>query len=164
MRLAWMACITSILKPAKHRQLFKHRSYLSGVVAVDDATLIAAGFDGQLIWYDLQQQQVFRRIQAHRFWSWQLAISPDRRQVASVTGQYLAGTERYEPAPEQEPSVKVYNVGTGELQYALPHVPSVQAVTFSNDGRFLAAGKPDGRSPRLGRWSTAKLVAKLDDR
>ena len=37
-------------------------------------------------------------MKAHDFWSWQLALSPDGSRVASVTGQYLAGGWKYEPA------------------------------------------------------------------
>lgn len=139
-------------------QLFAHRSYLSGIVVADESTLVCSSYDGQLIWYDAKARQVFRRVQAHQFWSWQLAISPDRQRVASVTGQYLAGSERYEPAAEKEPSLKIYDVGTGTLLHSLSHVPSVQSVAFSHDGRFVAAGNLMGEV-RVWSVQDGQLVA-----
>jgi len=72
--------------------------------------------------------------------AWQSAISPDGPQIASSTGQYLCGGYKYEPVPGREPSVKIYDVARGELQHSLPHVPPVESVAFSNDGKLLAAG------------------------
>jgi WD40 repeat protein len=118
-----------------------HDSYASGVVRDPvRPVVISAGYDGQLIWYDLGRKAVFRRVRAHRFWSWKLAISPDGRFVASVSGQYLAGGENYEPAAEREPSVKLYEVRSGDLIHAFSHVPPVQAVAISPDSRYVAAG------------------------
>jgi len=129
------------LESGEHRRLYEHRSYVSGLALLRQPdVLVSAGYDGQLCWYDLEQQAIFRRVLAHQFWSWDLAVSPDQRFIASVTGQYLAGAENYAPRPESEPSVKVYDARSGDLLHALPHVPSVQAVCFSPDSRFVAAG------------------------
>ena len=140
-------------------RLYQHESYVSGVVF--DAThhvVISAGFDGKLIWYDLAQRAVFRRVLAHRFWSWKMAMSRDGRRLATVTGQYLAGSNDYTPAPESEPSVKVYDASSGRLQLALPHVPSVHAVAFSPDSRFVAAGNLMGEV-RIWDVEDGQLVA-----
>ncbi|HEY0457192.1 MAG TPA: hypothetical protein VGE41_12510, partial [Verrucomicrobiae bacterium] len=64
--------------------------------------------------------------------------------VASVTGQYLAGGYKYEPAPEQEPSVRIYDAATGELAASFSHVPPVLSVAFSPDSKFLAAANMMG--------------------
>jgi WD40 repeat protein len=84
--------------------------------------------------------------------------------VASVTGQYLAGGYKYEPAPEREPSVKVFDATTGELRHSFPHVPPVQAVAFSPDSRHVAAGNLMGEI-RVWELATGKQVAqwKSDD-
>ena len=142
------------------RKLYEHESYASGVVVDRNRDiLISAGYDGQLIWYDLQRQSVVRRVVAHSFWSWQLAISPDQRTLATATGQYLAGSEDYTPAPEQEPSVKLYDVATGELRQQLSHVPSVHSVAFSPDGQFVAAGNLMGEI-RVWHIATGQLERK----
>ena len=129
------------LESGARRLLYPHESWVSGVAFhTGTHSLISAGYDGALTWYDLAAGKVTRTVKAHEFWSWQMALSPDGRRVASVTGQYLAGGPKYEPAPEREPSVKLFDAVTGKLLHALPHVPSVQAVAFSPDSRYVAAG------------------------
>ena len=56
----------------------KHGSFASGCVLLPGGkTLISAGYDGWLLWHDVESKQCFRRLQAHTFWSWQLALSAD---------------------------------------------------------------------------------------
>src|SRR6266700_5880780 len=88
----------------------------------------------------LSAKTTIRKVNAHNFWSWQSAISAAGNLFASVTGQYLAGGPKYEPAPETEPSVKVFDAQTGKAFHEFSHVPSVQAVTFSPDNRYVSAG------------------------
>src|SRR5262245_47986114 len=84
-----------------------HSSYASGCVLLPDGNaLISAGYDGCLCWHDTASKKLIRRVTAHDFWSWQLALSRDGRRVASVTGQFLVGTEKYEPAAAPGPTVK----------------------------------------------------------
>ncbi|MFN3652012.1 MAG: WD40 repeat domain-containing protein [Armatimonadota bacterium] len=123
------------------RQLYTHDRYASRVALLEKAgTLVSAGYDGALKWYDLTGGKLVRTVKAHNFWSWSLAVSPDGKYVASVTGQYLSGGPKYEPAPETEPSVKVFDAATGALVGSFSHVPSVQSVAFSPDSRYVAAG------------------------
>ena len=125
----------------EHRKLYAHESYVSGVALFEKTnTLVSAGYDGALAWYDLAGGKTIRTVKAHDFWSWQMARSPDGKYVASVTGQYIAGSYKYEPAPEREPSVRVFDAVTGKLVHSLPHVPSVQSVAFSPDSQHVAAG------------------------
>jgi len=139
--------------------LYRHESYASGVCVVPEtSTLISAGYDGVLRWYDLAAKKTIRTVNAHNFWSWQSALSPDGKLFASVTGQYLAGGPRYEPAPETEPSVKVFDAHTGKPLHEFSHVPSVQAVTFSPDNKYVAAGNLMGET-RVWELATAKRVA-----
>jgi WD40 repeat protein len=124
----------------------KHASFASGCVVLPGGeTLISAGYDGWLLWHDVATKRCVRRVRAHSFWSWQLALSPDGKRVATVSGQYLDGGEKYEPAPSLEPTVKVYNTHTGELLHAFEHGPPVLSVAFGpGDGRCLAAANMMG--------------------
>lgn len=166
----FVACLDgSILRidpdSGQRAELARHDSYASGVALVDKgAALVSAGYDGALLWHDLAARKIIRRIKAHNFWSWDLAASPDGSRVASVTGQYLAGDYRYSPAPEREPSVKVFDSKSGELLHALPHVPPVQAVAFSPDNRHLAAANLMGQF-RVWELPSAMLASqwKTDD-
>src|SRR5260221_4560900 len=139
--------------------LCRHESYASGgCIVPESTTLISSGYDGVLQWHDLSSGKTIRKVAAHKFWSWQSALSPDGRLFASVTGQYLAGGGKYEPAPETEPSVKVFDAQSGECLHALSHVPSVQAVAFSPDSKYVAAGNLMGEI-RVWDLATGKQVA-----
>lgn len=118
----------------------KHTSFASGCALLPDGrTAVSGGYDGRLLWHDVATRRCLRRVQAHQFWSWQLALSPDGRRLATTTGQYLPGGWKYEPAPETEPSVKLFDTASGQLIAAFPHVPPVLSCAFSHDGRHLAA-------------------------
>jgi WD40 repeat protein len=129
------------LETGERKHLYDHESYASGVALFEPAnTLVSAGYDGVLVWYDLAAGKQIRSVKAHGFWSWQLARSRDGKYLASATGQYLVGGPKYEPAPEREPSVKVFDSATGALLHAFAHVPPVQSVAWSADSRHVAAG------------------------
>jgi len=129
------------LDTASHRKVAAHASYVSSVAALpSQGQYLSAGYDGMLQWYDLATDSIVRSRNLHAFWSWDMTVSHDETLIASVTGQYLAGGYKYEPAAEREPSVKIVAADTGETLQSLSHVPSVQAVAFSNDSQFVAAG------------------------
>lgn len=147
-------------------RITQHESYVSSVALVDESTVLSAGYDGAVQWSGLSAGHLHTE-KLHSFWSWDMAISPDKKTAASVTGQYLAGGYRYEPAPEREPSVVVFSVGTREVLFQLPHVPSVQAVALSPDGRFVAAGNIMGEirvwdvqsGMQAATWTTSEFTS-----
>jgi len=152
----------------RSERLGRHESYASGVALLPGgATLISAGYDGVLQWHDLAARKTVRSRKTHDFWSWGLDVSADGSLVASVTGRYEAGGYKYEPAPEREPSVKVLDARTGELVREFAHVPPVQAVAFSPDGRHVAAGNLMGEvrvwevatGRQAARWENADLTS-----
>lgn len=159
----YAACMDGVYRlngaTGERERLYTHESYASGVALFEAANLlVSSGYDGVLTWYDLAGMKKIRAEKAHDFWSWQLARSADGKYVASVTGQYLCGSYKYEPAPEKEPSVRVYEVASGKLAYSFPHVPSVQSVAFSPDSKFVAAGNLMGEV-RVWDLQTGKQAA-----
>lgn len=118
----------------------RHPSFASGCVLLPDGrTLISGGYDGMLLWHDVATRHCWRRVRAHQFWNWRLALSPDGTRLATVTGQYLPGGWKYEPAPETEPSVKIFDTRTGDRVAAFSHAPPVLSCAFSPDGQHVAA-------------------------
>lgn len=146
----------------------KHESFASGVSKIAGTSLlVSAGYDGVLQWHDLAERKTIRKINAHKFWSWQMAMSGDGKLVASATGQYLAGGPKYEPAAEREPSVKVFDAHTGELKHQFSHVPPVQAVALSAEGEYVAAGNLMGEvrvwelksGKKLAEWTSSSFTS-----
>jgi WD40 repeat protein len=139
--------------------LGEHDSYASSLALIEDSsTLISGGYDGALLWHHVKERKTMRKVSAHMFWSWQTAASRDGKFVASVTGQYICGGYKYEPLPEREPSVRVFDARTGEIAHDFSHVPPVQSVAFSGDGKFLAAGNLMGEV-RVWELANGKQVA-----
>lgn len=147
------------LRNGQKQKLDTHESYVSSVCRTGENHLVSAGYDGGLQWFDLRKKKRIRRVQAHQFWSWQMAISPDRKIIASVTGQYLAGDYDYRPAAETEPCVKVFHAQNGKPLHQFPHVPSVQAVAISADSKHVAAANLMGEV-RVYELAAGKQVAK----
>src|SRR5262245_31059421 len=64
-------------------ELGRHESYVTGL-ALAGKTLISGGYDGRLIWWDVDSRDRIRSVDAHRKWIRRLAATPDGRLVASV--------------------------------------------------------------------------------
>ena len=156
------------VEEGKHELLGNHQSYASGVSLLPDGkTLVSGGYDGVLQWHDVATRKTLRTVKAHEFWSWDMDVSRDGTILASVTGRYEAGGYKYEPAPEREPSVKVFDAATGELRHSFPHVPPVQAVALTPDGKHVAAGNLMGEvrvwdvttGKQVSQWTTDALTS-----
>jgi WD40 repeat protein len=126
-------------KKDKKDKIVSHDNFVSGVNVFNDM-IVSVDYDGIIKWTAIDSRKEQKKIKAHKFWSWQSKVSPDSKMIGSVTGQYLAGGYKYEPSPETEPSIKVFDTLSGELIHKFSHVPPVQSLAFSNDSRYLAAG------------------------
>jgi hypothetical protein len=165
-KTAWAAAMDGVyrvdLGDGKYECVGQHRSYASGVAWIDAGErILSAGYDGALQWRDAasgSEVAPLREVQAHKFWSWDLALSPDRVLVATVTGQYLAGGYKYEPAAATEPTVKVFRTADGSQVHAFSMPPSVQAVAISPDAKFVAAGNLMG-DVRVWNLESGELAA-----
>ncbi len=150
------------LEGKSHQLLANHESYASGVNwSAPRQRLLSAGYDGRVQWIEPGAKSVERVLKAHDFWSWQSTVSPDGTRLASSTGQYLCGGYKYEPAGENEPSVKVFDAESGTQTHAFPHLPPVQSVAFSNDGTHLAAGNLMGEV-RIWELASGREVARIE--
>lgn len=124
------------------RKITRHTSYASSVAWLpqNDGVVVSSGYDGKIIWSDFKSAKRIQQTQAHGFWSWQMKCSETKKLVGSATGQYLSGGYKYEPAPEKEPSIKIYNAETRELISSLSHLPPVLSLAFSPNDKYVAAG------------------------
>ncbi len=117
----------------------RHTSYVSGLVN-SAGTLISAGYDKTLIWWNAETGEQLRQIpSAHERWIRALAVSPDGTRLASVgddmktrlwdatSGTCLLALDGYEPlTPHGFPSM-------------------LYTVVFSADGSRIATGNKTGR-------------------
>ena len=169
--VAWLACMDGVyeldLQTGSYERLYAHESYASNVCHVRDHDLVvSSGYDGALQWFDLKSRKVVRHIQAHSFWSWDMALAKDSPVIASVSGQYLAGSYEYHPAKSPEPCVRVYDAFSGKLMRSFDFGPPVQAVALSDDGKHVGIGNLMGdaavcdvETGRMVRWNTPDFTA-----
>ncbi len=138
--------------------LGRHTSYVSGVGLLEnDLSLASTSYDGSLEIRSLDPAtgaptETRFRESIHSFWSWRMAVSPDRKKICSVSGQYLAGSEDYAPLPSDEPTVKLIDSVSGKTLLGLTMLPPVQCVAFDPAGKYLATGNLMGD---LAVWDVA---------
>src|ERR671935_361000 len=65
------------------KEIGAHASYVTGV-ALAGKVLVSGGYDGKLIWWDVEKKAQVRAADAHRKWVRDVAASPDGKRVASV--------------------------------------------------------------------------------
>lgn len=146
-----------------------HTSYVSGVAIRKECnTLITASYDGTIHYRALQAEPTKEewpsRLEkkVHGFWVWDMALSLDEKWIATVSGQYLAGSEDYEPLASDEPTVKILDAATGEIVHEMNMLPSVHCVAIDASSRYVAAGNLMGNlavwelatGKELARWRT----------
>ncbi len=131
-----------------------HESYVTGL-AYAEGRAVSGGYDGKLIWWDLDGGSRVRAIEAHTRWVRRVVASPDGATIASVADDMVC---------------RLWDADTGEKQAELrgheaitpTHFSSMlYACAFSPDGRFLATGDRVGH---LVVWdlATHRAVATME--
>jgi WD40 repeat protein len=115
-----------------------HTSYVTGV-AVAGAAVVSGGYDGRLIWWDLESRTELRSFTAHGRWIRAVAASPDQRRLASVADDMVC---------------RLWDAASGERLLELrghdpetpQHFPSMLfTCAFSPGGAALATADKLGR-------------------
>jgi WD40 repeat protein len=127
------------------KALGEHQSYVSGL-ALSGKVAVSGGYDGRLIWWDIEARKQLRAVAAHAKWIRKLAVSPDGQTIASVGDDMVC---------------RLWNTADGKSLHELRghqektphHFPSMLFVcTFSPDGRFVATADKVGH---IVVWETA---------
>jgi WD40 repeat protein len=138
----------------QERELANHGRYVTSVRLVQ-GKVISGGYDGRLIWWDLERNQAIRTVEAHDRWIRHIAVAPDGSKIASVADDMVC---------------RIWNVQTGERLHELrgheaqtpSHFDSMLYVCrFSPDGRHLATADRVGH---IVVWevATGRQVASMD--
>jgi WD40 repeat protein len=127
------------------REMAGHGSYVTGV-ALAGMQLVSGGYDGKLIWWDLESRQAVRTLEAHSRWIRRVQASPDGKTIASVADDMVARLWEAETG-------RLLNELRGHKAETPHHYPSMlYTCAFSADGRHLAT------ADRVGHvvvWETA---------
>jgi WD40 repeat protein len=119
------------------KELGRHDSYITGL-ALSGATLVSGGYDGRLIWWNVDSHSKIREVPAHSRWIRRVIASPDGSFIASVADDMVC---------------RVWEISSGRLVRELrghaeltpTHFPSMLfALAISPDGRLLATGDKVG--------------------
>ncbi len=136
------------------KDLGAHESYVTGL-ALAGGCLVSGGYDGKLIWWDVESGSRVRAVNAHRKWIRRVAATPDGTIVASVADDMVC---------------RLWDAATGQLVHELrghaemtPHHFSSMlfACAISADGRHIATGDKVGH---VNIWDIASgcRLAELD--
>jgi WD40 repeat protein len=119
------------------KELGKHTSYVTGV-ALAGKVLVSGGYDGRLIWWDIDKRAQVRAIGAHKKWVRRVVATRDGKTIASVADDMVC---------------RLWDAGSGKLLHELrghrektPHhfTSMLYACAVSADGRHVATGDKVG--------------------
>jgi WD40 repeat protein len=119
------------------KELGRHDSYVTSL-ALARTTLISGGYDGRLIWWNIESRSRLRDVLAHSKWIRRVVATPDGRLIASVGDDMVC---------------RLWDISSGRLIHELrghaeqtpSHFPSMLfALAVSRDGRLLATGDKVG--------------------
>jgi WD40 repeat protein len=133
------------------RALSGHESYVTGL-AVAGRWAVSGGYDGRLIWWDLETRQTIRTVPAHAKWIRRVVATRDGKTVASVADDMVC---------------RLWDAETGSLLQELRghepmtphHFPSMLfTCAFTPDGRHLATADKVGHIVVWERETGAKAA------
>lgn len=113
------------------KDIYSHGSYVTSLALVG-STLVSGGYDGKLVWWDIEAKKEIRNHVAHAKWIRQVIASPDGKFFASVADDMVC---------------RLWNTANGQLVRELrghaektPHnfTSMLYAVAYSADGKYLA--------------------------
>jgi WD40 repeat protein len=119
------------------KELGRHDSYVTGL-ALSGTTLVSGGYDGRLIWWNIDSRSRIRDVSAHSKWIRRVVATPDGNTFVSVGDDMVC---------------RLWDASSGRLIQALrghaeltpSHFASMlYAVAVSPDGRHLATGDKVG--------------------
>ncbi len=134
------------------KELGRHDSYVTGI-ALAGTTLISGGYDGRLIWWNVESRSKIRQVDAHAKWIRGVAITPDGKVAVSVADDMVC---------------RLWDVDSGRMIHELrdhaeltpSHFSSMLfACAISRDGRLLATGDKVGHIAVWDLESGAKRTA-----
>jgi WD40 repeat protein len=109
-----------------------HDSYVTSLALARSRWAVSGGYDGKLIWWNLEGGERIRTINAHSRWIRDVAVAADGTTIASVADDMVC---------------RIWDSETGALRHELRghsvqtphHYPSMLfTCAFSPDGRYLA--------------------------
>jgi WD40 repeat protein len=119
------------------KNLYSHGSYVTGV-ALAGKHVVSGGYDGKLIWWDVEKKTQARTVDAHAKWVRRVEASPDGKLVVSVADDMVARIWDAE-------SGNLVRELRGHKEQTPHHYPSMlYACNFSPDGKHLATGDKVG--------------------
>jgi WD40 repeat protein len=136
------------------KEIGSHEGYITGL-ALSGTTLVSGGYNGKLIWWDVEKKSQIRSVDAHTKWIRSVITSKDGKYIASVADDMRC---------------KLWETATGKLVHELhghkektpTHFRSMLfACAFSNDGKHLATADKVGH---IVVWevATGKQVTTLE--
>jgi WD40 repeat protein len=114
-----------------------HESYVTGI-AVAGKKAVSGGYDGKLIWWDLETGSKIRTVDAHAKWIRRVVATPDGSTIASVSDDMVC---------------RLWDAETGVVRHELKghqaitphHYPSMlHSCAISPDGKLVATGDKVG--------------------
>lgn len=131
-----------------------HTSYVTGA-ALAGSTLVTGGYDRQLIWWNIDDRSIVRKVPAHELWIRRVVAGPNGEYVISVADDMHA--HLWSVADGQ----KIRTLDDHQAQTPHGYPSMLYAVTISSDGQFIATGDKVGH---IAVWeaSTGQKIGELE--